>query len=261
MTYFGFLAYFLLLPIVLLALLNLWDRQRGKSLPATLQSYSPYKMLAILVAVALIYTTPWDNYLVATGVWWYNPHLVAGIVLGWVPLEEYVFFILQPILVGLWLLWLAKRLPVPIEGGEKRARTASIALAGTIWSASVVILVTDWQPGTYLALELVWALPPIIIQLFFGADILARHWRLLLLTILPMTLYLSAADTLAIALGIWTIDPAQSLGITLAGRLPVEEFVFFMLTTVLVTFGLVLGIAQASWEQLRMLGAVSGRYR
>lgn len=261
MTYFGFLARFLLVPIVLLAVLNLWDRRRGRSLPAPLQSYSPCKMLAILVAVALIYTTPWDNYLVATGVWWYDPHRVAGIVLGWVPLEEYVFFVLQPIMVGLWLLLLAKRLPVPLGGGEKRVRTASIALAGAIWSASVVILVTGWPPGTYLALELVWALPPIIIQLFFGADILARHWRLLLLTIFPMTLYLSAADTLAIALGIWTIDPAQSLGIMLAGRLPVEEFVFFMLTTVLVTFGLVLGIAQASWSQLRTLPLVSGKYR
>ena len=51
--------------------------------------------------VAVLYTTPWDNYLVATGVWWYDPHLVAGLVLGWVPIEEYTFFILQTLAMGL----------------------------------------------------------------------------------------------------------------------------------------------------------------
>ncbi len=261
MTYFGFLVRFLLLPIVALVVLNVWEWRRGKELPVALHSYPPLKMLAILVAIALVYTTPWDNYLVATGVWWYNPQLVSGVILGWVPLEEYLFFILQPILIGLWLLWLARRLPVGYERGGSGLRLGAVGLVGAIWVTSVAILVTRWQPGTYLALELVWALPPIILQLFFGADILLRHWRLVLLTILPMTLYLSAADMVAISAGTWTIDPAQSFGILLGGQLPVEEFVFFMLTTVLVTFGLVLGIADASWKQLRTLIQTSSQYR
>jgi lycopene cyclase domain-containing protein len=261
MTYFGFLVRFLLLPILVLIVLNVWERWRGKEFPAALHAYSPLKMLAILVAIALVYTTPWDNYLVATGVWWYNPQLVSGVILGWVPLEEYLFFILQPILVGLWLLWLARRLPRGNERGGSGLRIGAVGLVGAIWIISVAILVTRWQPGTYLALELAWALPPIMLQLFFGADILLRHWRLVLLTVIPMTLYLSAADTLAIAAGTWTIDPAQSLGILLWGELPVEEFVFFMLTTVLVTFGVVLGIADASWKQWRTLMQASGQYR
>jgi lycopene cyclase domain-containing protein len=253
MTYLGFLMRFLLVPIMLFALLNWWDQRRAKALPVELRSFSPLKMLAILVAIALIYTTPWDNYLVATGVWYYNPQLVTGVVFGWVPLEEYIFFIVQPILVGLWLLWLARRLPVPSEGGSVNARLISVTVVGVVWITSVIMLFAGWKPGTYLALELVWALPPILLQLFFGADTLVRHWRLALLTILPMTLYLSAADSLAISAGTWEIDAAQSLGILLGGRLPIEEFVFFMLTTVLVTFGLVLGIAEQSWKQLRVL--------
>ena len=60
--------------------------------------------------IALLYTTPWDNYLVATGVWWYDPALVTGLTLGWVPIEEYTFFILQTLLAGLWLAFLARRL-------------------------------------------------------------------------------------------------------------------------------------------------------
>ncbi len=257
MTYFGILVRFLLVPILLFAFIYLWDRRRRKALPALLQSYPPLKMLALLVVIALVYTTPWDNYLVATGVWWYNPQLVTGIVLGWVPLEEYLFFVLQPIMVGLWLLLLARRMPVPNESGGSGARFVAVALVGAIWIGSVVALVTGWQPATYLALELAWALPPILLQLFFGANTLVRHWRLLLLTILPMTLYLSAVDSLAIGAGTWTIDPAQSLGILLGGRLPLEEFIFFLLTTILVTFGLLLGIAEQSWQQLRTLRQVS----
>ena len=103
MPYLIFLVYFLLAPIILLSLLALWDQKRGKSLPPALQGHSLLKMLGVLIVIALVYTTPWDNYLVATRVWWYNPELVMGITLGWVPLEEYFFFALQPIMIGLWL--------------------------------------------------------------------------------------------------------------------------------------------------------------
>lgn len=246
MSYLGFLARFLLLPILILLLLFL--RERGKALPSALQGHSPWKVLLVLVVVALLYTTPWDNYLVASGVWWYNPAQVMGIVFGWVPLEEYLFFLLQPILVGLWLLWLVRRLPVvPVPAGEgsgKYVWAGATSLASCLWIVSLLLLVTHWQPARYLALELAWALPPIMLQLAFGADLLLRHWRLLLLVVIPATLYLAAADALALAAGIWTIDPQQSSGLLLAGRLPVEEFLFFLLTTILVTFGLVLGLAK-----------------
>ncbi len=61
------------------------------------------------ILVALAYTTPWDNYLVATGVWYYDPARVWNIVLGYVPLEEYLFFVLQVTLTGLITLWLIRR--------------------------------------------------------------------------------------------------------------------------------------------------------
>jgi lycopene cyclase domain-containing protein len=100
---------------------------------------------------------------------------------------------------------------------------------------------------------LVWALPPIMLQLAFGADILLRHYRLVLLTLLPLTFYLSAMDILAIGAGTWTIDPAQSLNILLAGRLPIEEFIFFLLTNTLIVFGMTLAIAAESRQRIGRL--------
>jgi lycopene cyclase domain-containing protein len=104
-----------------------------------------------------------------------------------------------------------------------------------------------------LALELGWALPPIMLQLGFGVDILWRQRRVVLGTIVPMTLYLSAADALAIGWGTWTIDPEQSLHFLLGGVLPIEEFVFFLLTNVLPTFGVTLLMSVESHERIGAL--------
>ena len=56
--------------------------------------------LLMISLVAVLYTTIWDNYLVSNRIWWYDPNLVTGITLGWVPIEEYLFFILETFLVG-----------------------------------------------------------------------------------------------------------------------------------------------------------------
>ena len=248
MTYFGFLTIFLGLPLLFLGGLMTYDIRQKRRLPDTLRNWPPMVALATHVAVALIYTTPWDNYLVANRVWWYDPQLVTGIVWGWVPLEEYTFFVLQPLLTGLWLIGLARRVkPGPELGSDYGwVRLWLIGLLGLLWLGLACILIADWSPGTYLALELVWALPPIMLQVGFGADILWRHRRLVLLSLLPTTLYLSAADALAISSGTWTINPALSLNIYLAGILPLEELVFFAATNILVVFGLVLVLSRQS---------------
>ena len=75
-------------------------------------------------------------------------------------------------------------------------------------------------------------------------------------------IYLCSVDTLAIHVGIWTIDPHQSLGVLLAGQLPLEEVIFFSLTSTLVAFGLVLGVAAASRERLHArLTLLARRFR
>ena len=224
-----------------------------------------YAAVLLHVVIAVVYTTPWDNYLVATRVWWYDPELVTGITLGWVPIEEYTFFILQPILAGVWLLFLLQRLRLPAAQTQEPGlndtstsrgvwmRIVAVVIATAIWLGSIVLLASGWQPGIYMGLELVWAIPPIALQLAFGADILWYYRRLVALVIIPLTLYLSAADAVAINFGIWTINPQKSIDFLLGGILPIEEFLFFLLTNTLVTFGIILVLAQASHERIREL--------
>lgn len=282
MSYFSFLIYFIGIPLLLLGALAWYDRRQGKTLPLTLQSW-PFPVVVLAhVVVAVLYTTPWDNYLVATRVWWYDPNLVTGFVLGWVPIEEYTFFIVQTVFTSLWLLAVARRVPTGSMAEEKaaeekntkverkqrqaggaRLRLYAPLLLAPIWLGSCLLLFLNWKPGTYLALELAWALPPILFQLGFGADILWQHRRVILWTLLPTTIYLAATDTLAIASGTWTIDPAQSTGL-LIGTLPIEEFIFFLVTNMLVVFGTILVLAQASQQRVpaalrRRLTAISSQ--
>ena len=155
--------------------------------------------LIMLPILAVVWTTPWDNYLVATRVWYYNPALVSGILLGYVPLEEYIFFVLQPIFVGLWLLLWHRRVSPPAHGQPNTAlRVWTSIVAACVWIASALVFFSGWQPGTYLSIMLFWALPPILLQLLFGADILWHYRRVLVSVILPLGIYLSLADSLAI---------------------------------------------------------------
>ncbi len=255
MTYFGFLLRFLGVPIVVLSIVTWLDYRRGKPIPANFRAWPVWAGILLHVVVAVVYTTPWDNYLVATGVWYYDPALVTGIVLGWVPIEEYTFFVVQTIMAGLWIVFLMRRLPVnPDPPPLQRAwRIYPVVILAVIWAGSVALLVSGWPPGAYLSLLLAWALPPIMLQLAFGGDILRRYGRLVLLAIISLTLYLSLADFLAIGSGTWEINPAKSLHWLIGGVLPVEEVIFFLITNTLVTLGLVLVLEVESHQRFHQI--------
>lgn len=261
MTYFGFLTLFLVAPLIAFGVLTLFDARRDRAWFTSPAGKLAAGALLVHVALAVAYTTPWDNYLVATQVWWYDPARVAGVTLGWVPLEEYIFFVLQTLFTGLLLFAALHRLPPnsPIPSNLSLRFISTLVIA-FIWLASIVILALGWKPGTYLGLELVWALPPILLQLAVGADILWRYRRSVLPVLFGVTLYLSAADFLAIGAGVWTIDPAQSLNVFIGGVLPVEEPVFFLLTNTLLVFGLTLALAPETWARwAQFKAALRGR--
>jgi lycopene beta-cyclase len=264
MTYFGFLLLFVGIPAGLLLAWQLFSGRR----PPHWHNQGAGRAILLHCLIAVLYTTPWDNYLVASGVWWYDAGAVSGIVLGWVPLEEYVFFVAQTALAGLWLLFLLARLPPPHAQRPHlpSLRRLSVVAGASLWLAALLLLLSGWQPGRYLALELVWALPPITLQWAYGADILWRYRRPVLAAIASLTVYLSAADTLAISAGVWTINPAQSLPILLGGALPLEEFLFFLLTNSLVVSGVTLLLAPASraraaaWWSANKSSSVAGGF-
>ena len=203
MTYFGVLLRFVGPPLLLLAAIAIRDARRGRRLPSPFRTWPPSAILWGHVAIALVYTTPWDNYLVANRVWWYDPALVSGVVFGWVPIEEYTFFVVQTLMTGLWILGWLRRMRPPAEPFRRRPllRWVSAGVAIALSGAAAGVFVAQWTPGLYMALLLGWFLPPIALQLAFGADVLWHYRRQVLISFAIPTVYLCIVDALAIHSG------------------------------------------------------------
>ena len=233
MTYGHFLLVFLVAPILVLAVV-LRARYSRRYVAAT----------AAMIVVAVVYTTPWDNAIVAMGVWTYDPARVWGVLLGVVPLEEYLFFVLQSVLTAQVLVGLAPHL-------RAQARSAPPApwRPGTLGAAVPFALIVPGAASlghlTYLAFELGWALPVIALQWMLGHEVLRARWRLLLAGVALPSTYLTLADALAIHEGIWTLCPTLTLGVAPLG-IPFEEALFFTLTNVMLVQGLLLAMEPAS---------------
>ena len=193
--------------------------------------------LGLVAVIALVYTTAWDNYLVFKGIWWYGEERVIGTI-GYVPIEEYMFFLLQPVLSGLWYYHVLARWE-PHHTGTNRVvhqRIGGLIFLGTLLGGWALMQV---DTGLYMGLIVIWAGPVIGGQWWYaGSWIWATRKQWLLGFGVP-TLYLWVADRIAIGLGIWTIAEQYTLGPTLFG-LPLEEATFFLVTNILVVQGLVL---------------------
>ena len=253
MTYFGFLLRFLVIPIFIFLAITWWDNKNNRPTPGFQNGRAVWIGILIHIILAVVYTTPWDNYLVATGVWFYNPNLVTGIVFGYVPIEEYTFFILETILSGLWWWFLARRLSPPAQEFKpnKKLVYISTGLLVILWVIFTALFFSDNQPITYLSITLFWALPAIFPQLLYGADILWHHRKLVLLGILVPGTYLSLMDIVALTDTTWSIAKNQTTGILFFGILPLEEVVFFFITNILIVFGMTLLLSSIGQQRFK----------
>jgi len=220
-------------------------RLAGRSLDARVVG------VVIMAVLAFAYTTPWDSYLIRRGAWRYGEGAVAARFLA-VPLGEYLFFVLQPVLTALWLYLLPAGPPErPARGDGGAAATVGgpvVTLGERALGAGGggLVALAGWlalglDGGLYLGMLLLWAAPVLAIQWAFGWPYLWARHRVVALAVAVPTLYLWVADRLALALGIWELSPDLTTGyaVPLLG-LPVEEAAFFVLTNLFVVQGLVL---------------------
>lgn len=253
MTYFGFLFRFLLIPILVLLTLTYWDNKYHRQNNGFRNGRAVWIGIGIHVLLAVIYTTPWDNYLVATGVWYYNPDLVTGLVIGYVPIEEYTFFVVETILSGLWWWFLARRItftnPLKRFNPNKKFIYLTTCILISLWLIFTYLFFFGDTKWTYLSITLLWALPAILPQLLFGADILWHNRKLIAWGIFAPGIYLSLMDIVALHATTWSISPSQTTGILFFGILPLEEVVFFFITNVLIISGMTLLLANVSQER------------
>ncbi len=230
MTYLGFHLVFIIPVIIVLTVLI--SRQPIKPQRRELTA------IVVLMVIAFVYTTPWDNFLVREQIWTYRQGTVLGTI-GFVPVEEYAFFLLQTVLVGQWTLLVTRWLPTDLSIQRPQIWPSilglllGVALSTTGW---LIAPIDEWR---YLSLILVWACPVLAVQWTVGGGVLWRNALIVAVSAGVPALYLSIADRIAIGNGIWTILPGTSSGI-LIGGLPIEEGLFFVVTSLLVVQGILL---------------------
>jgi lycopene cyclase domain-containing protein len=89
---------------------------------------------------------------------------------------------------------------------------------------------------TYLAVLIGCLLGAVWLEPVLRVGVL-RQWRRLLLTLVPVVFLFGGWDLAAIAARHWTFDRAQTTGILLPGRLPLEELLFFVVVPVCAILG------------------------
>ena len=80
---------------------------------------------------------------------------------------------------------------------------------------------------TYLLILTVCLLGTLPLELTLGVRVYAR-WRRLAATLLPVVIAFGGWDGYAIHRGLWRYENRYLIGVTLPGRLPVEELLFFL---------------------------------
>jgi lycopene cyclase domain-containing protein len=213
----------------------LFARALGRSMPLR-----RWAGVGLMIAVALVYTTPWDNALVAAGVWWYGEGAVLG-TLWHAPIGEYAFIVLQTVFAALWLYavldWAGVTVPYRFRDVSRRARLLGVLAGLVVGGAGVAMLFRT--PTTYLGAILAWAGPVLALQWGFAPGYLLRRWRVVAIGVGVPTVYFWIIDRMALELGLWIISPRYTTGVVPLG-LPIEEAVFFLVTSLFIVQGLVL---------------------
>lgn len=99
MTYAQFLLVFLVPPLLAFAVIlrPRWQRRHALSCVA-------------VCLLALLYTSPWDNHAAAIHLWTFDPQFAPpSHFLGYLPWEEYAFYVLQGVLTCLLVVVLSRR--------------------------------------------------------------------------------------------------------------------------------------------------------
>ncbi len=210
--------------------------------------------IAILVAIAYVYTTPWISYMIRRGAWWYGDGAVVARALS-IPLGEYLYFAIQTLIVAFALHRLGFD-PTFREGDFARGPRIAGVVAGFGMLAGGLWLVTLGPSFLYLGGLIAWVGPVFALQWAVGGGYLARTPRMWLAATLLPAAYFWVVDRIAIGMGTWSLSAEFTTGIAVLG-LPIEEMLFFVSAGLMTVNGLVLFEWVLDWNDRRIASTES----
>ncbi|KAJ3311071.1 hypothetical protein HDV04_004385 [Boothiomyces sp. JEL0838] len=201
-----------------------------------------YSAIILLNTMAIVYTIGWDSKIIHMGVWEYSKNRVIGSLFK-VPIEEIAFFSIQSTTVALFctMVFFSQCYISPLSYVGKNHYGSKAVLISTVLLAlaSANKLYLQEERFTYISMMIFWASFPIAFLTWMGGTYILNHslTKLLIAICLP-TFYYALADSIAIKESIWIISETKTLGINTPWLdIPIEEFIFFLVTNVMLVFG------------------------
>lgn len=193
--------------------------------------------IALISAIAFVYITPWDNYIIYNEGWSFTTEKILGFI-GYVPIEEYMFFIIQTVLTLLWAL-LCVRWSTPCLNFNYDKRSYQlirwIPIAFLVIATIVgYIIAIPGQATFYLGCVLCWVSPVIIFMWYGAGNFFVKKIIPCSFAVVVPTLYLCWVDQLALKENIWHINKKTILNIFVAEDLPLEETFFFFVSNIII---------------------------
>ncbi len=202
-------------------------------------SFAEWSAAGLVLLAVVLFTSPWDNLAAKWGIWGFPPEKYSFRI-GYLPVEEYAFFLLQSVNVILAVRALFHFIPDWQTGQETPiGRVTLICLAASILPWILVLVQLRWLrrkggPRFNYAIHLAWFLPVIYSQWVVAPYLFLGHARMLGMLAVAFGVYYTLADIAAVRAGTWHFDEKQITGVKLGGLLPWEEIAFFFLTSLLV---------------------------
>lgn len=204
----------------------------GKEMPSELSYF-----ILILLGMVVLFTSPWDNWAVKRGIWGFSKERF-WFKIGYLPLEEYLFFLIETMEV----IWLVE---VLIHRSLPSALARAIEWNDPLFYIPCCALLVTWlsvwfkygnhsSRWNYAWHLLFWFLPVIFFQWILAWPIFLNHLSTIFWATAGIGTYLSLADWIAVRQGIWFFDEKQITGLKFSSILPWEEVAFFYLTSLLV---------------------------
>lgn len=204
--------------------------------------------IAILVAIAYAYTTPWISYMIRRGAWRYADGAVLVRALS-IPLGEYLYFAVQTVIVA-FALHLVGFDPTFRDGDFDRPPRLAGVGAGIAMAGGGLWLVSIGPSFLYLGGLIAWVGPVFALQWAVGGGYLARTPRTWLAATLLPAAYFWIVDRIAIGMGTWSLSSEFTTGLAVLG-LPIEEMLFFLSAGLMTVNGLVLFEWVLDWNDRR----------
>lgn len=206
--------------------------------------------IVFISTMAVAYTTPWDNFIIYNGAWTYQPERVLTVI-GHVPAEEYLFFVIQSVMTSLWTL-LCVRWSTPCLNFNYDKKSYQLIRWIPILLLCVVTAVGYGMtiPGhnTFYLGCILWWVSPVMMVLWYGAgNFFVKKIISSSIAIIVPTLYLCWVDQIALKNNVWHINETTSLNVFIVEHLPLEEALFFFVMNVIIV------LAVTSFDKARAM--------